>query len=88
VAINEGYELRELEHDEDEMDRHGGLEHEGEYMPEYKIAEELAYEPDYNAEINDGVCAPHTTSNTLFSTPSTFLSTPTSLRDRAPYVRH
>jgi len=63
--------------DEDKMDRHRGLKHEGEYVPEHKIGKELTYKPDYNVEIDNRVYSHHTTSNTLFSTPSTFLSTPT-----------
>jgi hypothetical protein len=30
-------ELGELKHDEDKMGRHGELQHEGEYTPEYEI---------------------------------------------------
>jgi hypothetical protein len=50
VATNEGYKLGELERDEDEMDRRGELEHEGEYALEYEIAEELAHELESNVE--------------------------------------
>jgi hypothetical protein len=58
VAIYEGYKLGELKCDEDEMDRCGRLEHEGEYALGYKIAEELVHEPESSAEASYEVYEP------------------------------